>query len=421
MMEGAGFTAGIVTSFARAIGGCGKYQVDGLGFSEPAGIPVNDRREEIYGRLLHFPPPPKPPEDLSQALRTALALISPSHVPIPIADEHRGLRGYAQRRVFWQNFRSKLRERIRGYDLYHWHCFLPDYLPVLDFLPSPANLIVTLWGSDVYRSHGVAEYTRQWKAARRASRVTMATPELADLFLSKFGRDLENKLRIISYGSDVVGLIDRFRGERDSFLRRIGVAPERITILVGHNASPGNQQESMFRAIAKVPEHQRSLIALLIPMTYTGSTSPHERQIRECAENCGVPFRVLDQRLSLDDVARLRIATDIMIHVPISDQFSGAMCESLVAGAVLITGAWLPYRRLRESGVCFHEVLRVEDISAKLTDILVRFEAERLRTRNNAEIVKGLVGWQSIVPQWTKAYDELLCPEIAPEPTEPGK
>src|SRR3974377_363129 len=121
MVEGASFAAGFATSFARAMGGCGKYRIDGLGFSEPVGIPVNDCREEIYGTLFHFPPPPKPPEDLPQALRTALALISPSHVPIPIADGLRGLRGYAHRKVLWQNLRSALSQRIRGYDLYHWN------------------------------------------------------------------------------------------------------------------------------------------------------------------------------------------------------------------------------------------------------------------------------------------------------------
>jgi 4-alpha-L-fucosyltransferase glycosyl transferase group 56 len=236
----------------------------------------------------------------------------------------------------------------------------------------------------------------------------MATPELADAFLSKFGRELESKVRLVSYGSKLVDVIDRFRPERDTFLRGIGIDSAKISIVVGHNASPSNQHEAVLREIAKLQEALRSQIAIVIPMTYTGTSSSYVDSIRVLSEQLQLPVRILDQRLSLDDVARLRVATDILIHVPISDQFSAAMCESLVGGAVLITGGWLPYRRLRASGVQYHEVFEVGAIAKKLGDLLDRFQFERSQVQKNVAIVRNMMSWQSLVPQWTKVYDELL-------------
>jgi hypothetical protein len=275
-------------------------------------------------------------------------------------------------------------------------------------MPPNAKLLLTLWGSDVYRTYGIAEYGRQLRAARRASLVTMATPELADSFLSKFGRDLQSKVRLVSYGSELVDVIERFRGEREGFLRVIGVDPAKIAIVVGHNASSGNQHEAVLREIAKLPESLRDRIAIVIPMTYTGTSSSYVNSIRDLSEQLQLPVHILDQRLSLDDVARLRVATDILIHVPISDQFSAAMCESLVAGAVLITGAWLPYRKLRASGVHYHEVFELGEISTKLAEVLSDFQRERFQVGRNAAVVREMMSWQSLVPQWIGVYDELL-------------
>jgi hypothetical protein len=157
-----------------------------------------------------------------------------------------------------------------------------------------------------------------------------------------------------------------------------------------------------------LPEAFRSQIAIVLPMTYTGTSSSYVDSIRTMSAQWQLPVRILDQRLSPDDVARLRVATDVLIHLPISDQFSAAMCESLVAGAVLITGGWLPYRKLRAGGVRYHEVFEIGAISAKLADMLGRFQLERSQVQKNASIVRNMMSWQSLVPQWTNVYDELL-------------
>src|SRR5271169_2234830 len=158
MMEGANFTAGFVTALANAIVGCGKYEVDGLGFAEPVGIPLRRRREEVYRSVSYYPAPPRAPRDLKQAITTASALLSLTEVPDPVADDPHGVKGYLFRKVFWQNLHAAMRDRVGGHDLYHWHCFVPHYLPALDSLPPDARLVLTLWGSDVYRTYGVAEY-----------------------------------------------------------------------------------------------------------------------------------------------------------------------------------------------------------------------------------------------------------------------
>jgi hypothetical protein len=84
------------------------------------------------------------------------------------------------------------------------------------------------------------------------------------------------------------------------------------------------------------------------------------------------------------------------------------MCESLIAGSALVTGAWLPYSRLRLNNVFYHEIGDLESIGRALQTALSDLEAEKAWTRRSASVIERLVSWKNVQPQWESLYDELL-------------
>jgi hypothetical protein len=84
------------------------------------------------------------------------------------------------------------------------------------------------------------------------------------------------------------------------------------------------------------------------------------------------------------------------------------MCEALAAGSILITGAWLPYSRLRLNGVSCLEVGDISEVGSKLEYALRNFESERAKTAGAAGVMHRLMDWTSVQPRWLEIYDEVL-------------
>jgi hypothetical protein len=119
-------------------------------------------------------------------------------------------------------------------------------------------------------------------------------------------------------------------------------------------------------------------------------------------------YRVLDTALSDREVAMLRCATDILIHVPISDVFSAAMLETLYAGGLLITGAWLPYSELRHAHVSFDAIATLDDLPGAVTVALDNGDAKRQAAMANPGCVRALAHPTQTVRTWIDIYDQLL-------------
>ena len=407
-IEGGDFTSPIVARFTEEMRRTGRFRFFGLGFERASGRGFDRDRRELFEHLNFFPAAPATPRSLLDVLTMAADLAASPAPPPPLRGDPAGWKGYAARRVFWGRMSRRIRPLLGGYDLYHWHCFIPDYLPVLDWLPAGARLLITFWGSDLFRTTGGGEYARQVRALSRATLFTMASLEMRELFLSKFGRQFYPRLRVLSYGADYLAEVDRAAGSRCTFLKNAGISPDTITVAVAQNGGPENQHLPVIEQIGRLPAELKGNVTVLLPMTY-GCTAEYLNAVRAAADRTGTGYRIFESYMSAAEVAELRAATDIAIHVPISDQFSAAMCEALAAGAVLITGAWLQYSRLRLNDVYFNEIGDIGDLAPKLAAILKNYPAEKARTAGASRILHSLMDWQELIPRWAALYNEVLA------------
>ena len=101
----------------------------------------------------------------------------------------------------------------------------------------------------------------------------------------------------------------------------------------------------------------------------------------------------------------LRLRTDIMIQVPDSDAFSATMIEVMFGGGILITGAWLPYGKLKRNGIYHCELEEFKYLAVNLQDIIENLTSYKIKAGSNPCILKRMFSEEHITSMWSNAYN----------------
>jgi hypothetical protein len=310
--------------------------------------------------------------------------------------------------------RRELLPQIASYDLYHYNYLEPSNLGLLSLLPREAPVIVSIWGSDLLRTAGTSSYVDQLAACERADIITVSSIEIREVLLAKFGRHLASKVRLALLGVTLLDEIEQVHGQRNEFLETLGLPATCITVCVGNNATRANQHAEILHQLNRLKPEYRDRLAVLLPLSYRPNDD-YVAELRALTATLGLRCIVLERQMSNREIALLRCGTDLVIHLPISDAFSAAMLESLYGGSSLVTGAWLPYSRLRASGVHYHELFDFADLPDLVTRVIDSWHLERQKAAANPPIIWDLVHPSRTVKPWLAIYDELLATRVVPK------
>jgi hypothetical protein len=413
MIGGDAYTTRFALDLSRHIAATGRFNLSSLGFGDPAAA-RSEVDAGIFTHQLTVPPALGRPRTALELARLIPALVraatirEPSWAVSASAHVRRPVRQIITRRLGAQQNGSKLGRYIQDFDIYHYYSLETGRLSILWLLPASAKVVLYVSGSDLLRSAGTLPYADQLGMCERADVIAVTSLEIREILLSKFGRHLAPKIRQALIGVSLLDEIDRVRGSRDRFLESLGVSADRVTICVGNNASPGNQHLKIIDRLSQLPERYRSRVTLLVPLSYRPANREYRASLSAALEKGQLSYRVLDTALSDREVAMLRCATDILIHVPISDVFSAAMLETLYAGGLLITGAWLPYSELRHAHVSFDAIATLDDLPGAVTVALDNGDAKRQAAMANPGCVRALAHPTQTVRTWIDIYDQLL-------------
>ncbi len=333
-----------------------------------------------------------------QNLASLLLHPSPNRIRTKIGTKVRRLK----HENVWKNF-------LAGYDLYHLHYLGPTFREYVDFLPPSSPLLVSIWGSDLMRSGGLSDYANQLAICHRASLITLRSLDMRELFLAKYGREFESKLRMAKIGDGSVSSLDPIlaRGRSDSFRSKYNLPLNKILVCIGHNGFEANQQLEVIRALGLLDAKLKATTAFVAPFGY-GGNSNYKSRLLAAAQTSGINLTILDKFLDFDEVGQLRLESDVLIHVPISDALSGTMCATLYAGNPVITGAWLPYGELRRRHIYLNEVREIPEIPAMLASVLNDLDGQRKKIANAREGILEITSWPKVIDGWLKVYEELL-------------
>jgi len=154
-------------------------------------------------------------------------------------------------------------------------------------------------------------------------------------------------------------------------------------IVCGTNASPAQRHDLIIDEIIKMPNCVLDKCFFVFPMTYPIGKSA--AQIKARLKTVPINSLVINRLVSNETVGRLRKSTDILINIQTDDQLSGAMQESLFAGAQILTGTWLPYEQF-EALNGLHQISHVDKLAECFQLVLAEHYARKDQQQAKAKI-----------------------------------
>jgi hypothetical protein len=280
----------------------------------------------------------------------------------------------------------------------------------LFLVPNDKKIVCTFWGSDLLRTNDILNFYFVKKALNRASVITCQSEELKEIILSKFGRNLTDKIQIALFPvhEKIYDLMDLYNTNKvaiDSFKTNFGYSSDKINVLIGHSGSKSNNHLKVINSLKDL--HNSDKIHLIINLNYaiTADEKMHyKKELYNALNKLKCSYTILEKFFVMEELAISRLASDIFIHTPISDALSGTMLELLYASNIVLTGTWLPYKTYRNAGLEYHEINEFTQLSPIFDEIIQNLAIEKntviknkTAIRNHFMSDRGIKNWSQIL------------------------
>lgn len=312
-----------------------------------------------------------------------------------------------------RKYSIEMKELLKNYDIYHYHYLAPEYLTTQKYLPEGKKVLMTFWGSDLFQISGVENYKTQFEALNKSDLITVNTIEVKETALSKFGRNLDTKMRFADFGLNKVRLElieSRNKEEANSeFRKKYNIPPDKIIITIGYSGSSKQRHIEILKILNKLDKRIRDKIYAVLPLTYglQFEEKNYLQRIQDECEKVNFGSLIISEFMPQNELIDFIISSEIKLNLRDTDAMNAAMLESLFAGNIVINGAWLPYGKLRRFEIYYREIEKLSEIENEITYIADNLENEKNKTSGNSDLIKKYFLYENIFSDWKNIYDEL--------------
>jgi hypothetical protein len=303
-----------------------------------------------------------------------------------------------------------LQEIFAPFDIVNIHYCAPGFLQQLDYVQAHQKVMLSFWGSDLFQETGRVAYDQQLTALERADAITLHTPEMEQIFLSKFGRSFKSKVHQVIFGchQERFDTIERLKQEQEkiqAFKRKHNIPNNKTIVQIGYSGGAGHQHVTVIEALTQQVPHLKDELFLLVPTTYNNQDSNYFNLLKTTLENSIFAHAHLTNYLTDEEVLLLPVVADVHLNIRDADALNNAMTEAIYAGCWVIVGAWLPYGILRRAGLKYSEVAQLSEIPTLLANPN-RGPSAAARAQNATIALERMVMHQCIV-DWVAVYKHL--------------
>jgi len=277
---------------------------------------------------------------------------------------------------------------IRKYDIVHFHMFYPGIFFLTPFFKK--NVVLTLWGSDVLISNKLKKKLLAF-TLKRVRTVTCTNPSFQDKIIEYYPF-ISNKIEVFPYMLKYIELVN------SSYLNKIHSKKTRI--VVGSNSNSSQNHLEMLNAI-KESDLDVNNSHLIIPLSYGRGSIDYKLKITNLVKSINCTYDIITKRLNDQELTNLRLNCEVFINLQDTDQLSGAMLETLCADNIVITGSWLNYDVLKNSGIFFYEINKISDLTSLLNSINFN------KKSNNREVIVRDYLPENVKQKWIKVYENI--------------
>ena len=317
------------------------------------------------------------------------------------------LDGLIKRFYFFRTFICLSKKR---YDIVNIHFVLPSISHVMPWIKKVSrHIVISPWGSDVLRVKGEKKIDQLKKVYKEAQFVTVGKgSQIGKRLIEVFKVDPE-KLVGMAWGGAFFDFI-----QENSMSVTIEEAKERFglkgryVITCGYNTQPEQRHEAIIDAIHSVLDQLPDNLTLLFPFTYGWSewSDIYTQNIKEKAKGLGFDVVSVEENLDIPDLLKLRMATDIFVHVQTTDAGSRCVMEYVACNKKVVHGSWIYYGYLEKNRPsCYFPVDRLEDLG----ECIIKAYATPIEPLPQ-EVMDIILrrGWNHQMTRWNNFFESLV-------------
>ena len=345
-------------------------------------------------------------EDIKQSVDHMVVLRQRSRMRIP------HLAGLLNKvYYYWAFLKLYFRGHFDIVDIHYPTPYVRQAMPILKRLTP--NIVITPWGSDVMRVDDEKNIKYLTQIYSQASHVTVGRDsQIGQVIMSKFNVN-PSKMVKLGWGGEFFDFIQEHSNNitTEDAKARFGLGG-RYVITCGYNTQQAQRHEDIMKAISCVKTQLPNNLTILIPSTYVpyDSLSEQKRQyvdsLKEKGKALGLDVTIVQEHLDLVDLLKLRMATDIFVHVQSSDAGSRSVMEYVFCNKKIVHGAWISYAYLEDyKPSCYFPVNQMEDLGA------VILKASQSQINDLPHEVKTIIlerGWNHKMAQWNSFFESLV-------------
>lgn len=298
--------------------------------------------------------------------------------------------------------------KLNHYDLVNFH-FVP--INIFEMVKvckgHHTKVLLTPLGSDVLRVKN--KYKRKLKRAfSLADFVSFNTITGFCKDVSELYEIPKEKIVNLGYGSETISSIIDLKGrcDRTECFNMLPIPYSNYNIVCGYNASVGQRQESIFMALIDNIDILPAGYQIIFPLSYGNDKDIIKRRIIDLNKNHNLNIVFIEDYLETNQVAALRLITDLFIHVQITDAYNASLQEFLLAGSKCINGSWLKYPSLEFNGEPYIVCKTIYDLSDCVRRGLMSNGIESLLHKDTEkEIISN--SWSNRIMEWKMFFIHL--------------
>jgi hypothetical protein len=300
----------------------------------------------------------------------------------------------------------------RRYDIVNIHHAKERYLvyALCYFRRMAKKIVISPWGGgDVL---GLDETKKKQinqigKLYRSADRITISPTSNSGKNCIRLFHTDPNKMKPLGWGMEMIDHIVENEKLKEITIQdakdRFGVK-DRYVIVCGYSTAPSHRHEEIISAVNSKKDQLPSNLTLLFPLTYGYGSPEYVQKIKNKCAECGLDAKYLTEFMTLDDLYRLRKATDVFVSMQPVDAGARSIYEYVLMEKKIVLGSWLK-GNIYDCTPCFYfPVDNIEDLGNVIA------EACYSDNKEISDEVKMKVlsrGWSNMIKRWDDMFIQL--------------
>lgn len=304
-----------------------------------------------------------------------------------------------------------LRNRYDIVDIHFVKPYIKYAMPIIKRMTK--NIVITPWGSDVMRVESKKSIDILCNIYSQAKYVTVGKDsQTGQCAIIKFKVN-PDKMVALGWGGEFFDYVEKNLNNitTEQAKERFGLKG-RYVITCGYNMQKSQRHEDIINAIYDIKDQLPENLTLLFLCTYkhfNGGSDRRTQRILSWKERCkkyGLDMDVVEEHLNLADLLKLRMATDIFVHVQTTDAGSRCVMEYVFCNKKVVHGSWNKYPYLENyKPSCYFPVDKMENLGACIV------KAYQGKIEDLPHEVKDIIlerGWKYKMTLWNDFFESLV-------------